>query len=685
MIQIKINNQNYKTSEEKTILEAALENDVYIPNLCYHKDLKPEGACRLCIVKINNRNGLIPACATKVKADMSVITHDDEIIQKRRNILWLILSEYPFKIDKKSELYEVVNHIGAKQWMKQFSSIYKNFNVIKDQPLFIRDLNKCIFCNRCIRVCQDLRGIYAIGAVNRGWLSIVNTPYQKTLKDADCKFCTACVEVCPTGALEDKVEFDDHDKKEKLIPCSAVCPAGIDVPEYIELIAEKKYQQSLEVIREKVPFPHILGIVCPHPCEGECRRKGVNEAISIRELKRFVAEKDNERWKKKIKKSKKTGKKVIVVGSGPTGLTSAYYLSCLGHDVEIYEALSKPGGMLIAGIPRFRLPENIVMKEINHIVEQGVKIKPNSRIDSLYELLNKNPDAILLAMGATIGAAMNIAGEFEERKSVFDGIKLLEKINFGEDVSLGNHVVVVGGGNVAIDVARSAVRLGVEHVHILYRRTREEMPAFKEEIELALEEGVQINYLTAPISILGEDERLVVKCSKMKLGLPDESGRRRPMRIKGSEFNIIVDSLISAVGQKPDLAPDFDIKKNESGYILVDENFKTSQNTVFAAGDVVTGPSTVIECIQQGRDAASKIDEFLGGGGDIIQNFVEREKKNPFMGSEKKFAYKKRLKGEYIPLQARIDNFIQVEQTLTEDKALLEARRCLKCHYRFDL
>ncbi len=686
VMKITVNGKKIEAKLDSTVLEAALEAGIYIPNLCYHPDLPAIGACRLCIIEIEGIKGFSAACTTKVKEDMVVHTNSSKIQQLRRYILWLILSEHPQDVIESSQLKKVLDWVGLKEVLPDFIPKSKNLPLIASEPLFIRDLDRCILCERCVRMCQDVRGIGAIGLAWRGIDTIVSTGFSPSLKDSGCKFCRACVEVCPSGALVDKEVYSEQECRAKLLPCKDSCPAGIDVARYLRLIAEGRFQDSLEVIREKVPFPHVLGCVCTHPCEDACFRGEVNEAIAIRALKRFVAERDSGRWRSKVEITPDTGKKIAIVGSGPCGLTAAWFLRKLGHSVTVFESSSKAGGMMRTAIPEYRLPRDILDKEIKDIINLGINLKVNTKIISLDELFKeqKGFDAVFVAIGASCGIKMGISGEDDTR--VLEGLALLKAINCGESVDIAGDIAVVGGGNVAIDVARSVLRTGAKSVTILYRRTRNEMPALEEEITEALEEGVKIDFLIVPQKVLPGKNKLNIECIRVQLGEPDASGRRRPVPVEGSEKVLEFDRLVMAIGQKPLVDEKFDLALNKKGYIAVEEEmFLTSKKGVFSGGDVVTGPDSVIGAIQAGRSAAMAIDKYLGGKGEIEQKFILDEKEADCLGREDGFADRKRAIMDTLTVKKRVSNFSQVECGFDKEKALKEAERCLRCQLRLTI
>ncbi len=685
MIKLTVDRKEIKAKEGQTVLEAATDNGIYIPNLCYHPNLKPIAACRLCIVEIEKMKGFPTACTTKISEGMVVKTNTEELQNLRKNLIWLILSNYPKDIPPSCDLKKVIDYVGVNEILKNYTPKESDLPIYSEDPLFTRDLDKCILCGRCVRMCQEIRGVGAIGLINRGIDTFVGTTKDSSLKDSGCKFCRACVEVCPSGALTDKEREKGEEKtrEEKLIPCKAGCPAHTDIPRYVRYIAEGRYHDSLAVIRSKFPFPYSLGLVCNHPCEDECSRTEINEPISIRELKRFVAERDEGKWKERLKIAKPTGKKVAIVGAGPSGLTAAWFLRLKGHDVTVFEMLPKAGGMLKAGIPDYRLPPTVLESEIKEIENIDVKIKCNTKIESTNELIRTEFDAVYLAMGAPKGWSMGIEGEDDPR--VLDGIETLRKINFGEDTDLKGDVGVVGGGNVAVDIARSSLRKGAKSVKIIYRRTKKEMPAYAHEIEDALDEGVEILILTNPTRIIKDKDKLKVECIKMELGEPDKSGRRRPIPIEGSEFILELDRLIFGIGQSCD-AEGFGVKLNKRGRVIAEEKTqKTSKKGVFAGGDLVTGPQTVIWAVQGGRLAAKSIDKYLGGDGEIDQRLYPEDEADPYIGREEGFADRKRREITKIPVCDRIPGFNQVEQCLCEEDAKKEAQRCLKCQLRLQI
>ena len=385
------------------------------------------------------------------------------------------------------------------------------------------------------------------------------------------------------------------------------------------LIAAGKFPEALKLIKRDNPFPIVCGRVCNHPCEAACKRGEVDQPIDIMHLKQFVADLDlraETRYIPTVKEKK--GKKVAVVGAGPAGLTAAYYLAIEGYDVEVFEALPVAGGWLSVGIPEYRLPKDVLKAEIKVIEELGVQIRLNTAIgkDIPFEKLRKEYDAVFIGCGTVLSSKLDVPGE--ELQGVVHGVDYLKRINLGEKVSLGNRVAVIGGGNVAMDAVRTAVRTGSKEVFILYRRSRAEMPAAPEEVEEAIEEGVRMEFLVAPVRILGEAGKVTgIECIRMELGEPDASGRRRPLPVKGSEFTIACDSIVPAIGQAADLAfvpKETGIAINKWNTFDVDAvTYATNVPGIFAGGDVKRGPATVVKAVYAGKEAAVSIDRYLKG------------------------------------------------------------------------
>jgi formate dehydrogenase beta subunit len=456
----------------------------------------------------------------------------------------------------------------------------------------------------------------------------------------------------------------------KIAPCQEACPAGIDVPRYIRHIRQRDFDGALAVIRERIPFPAVCGHACVHPCEAKCARIQYDEAVAIRMLKRAADEKSRGVLTYERKKSA-TGKRVAVIGSGPCGLTAAYYLSGLGHAVTVFESLPKAGGMLRYGIPGYRLPNDVVDREIAAIQQRGVEIVTASPVASAPELLGKGYDAVLVASGAWKAVKMGIEGE--NLSPVMDGIAFLKDVNTDVVTAVGKKVVVVGGGNSAIDAARASVRMGAK-VILLYRRNREDMPASADEVAEAEEEGVRMEFMTAPVRIL----RGKIICMRMAPGPLDDSGRPKPVPIAGSEFPLTCNTVIMAVGQTAD-AETLNVPKNQNGTAKVDSEAATPIPGIFAAGDAATGPSTIIDAIAQGRLACAAIDRYLGGEGKIDREVLQDG--NEWLPEEMPRGTARPVPVR-LPLKKRRTGFELVESGYDEETAAAEAQRCLACDIR---
>lgn len=469
-------------------------------------------------------------------------------------------------------------------------------------------------------------------------------------------------------------------------PCKAACPAGLDVQRYIDLIAAEEFKQALSVVREKITLPGVICRVCPRFCEPECNRGQLDEPIAINALKRFVVDYAAKVGEEEIVPQPRTKEeKVAIIGSGPAGLTAAHDLVKLGYGVTIFEALPIPGGMLAVGIPEYRLPKQILQADIEAIGKLGVDIKLNSPVGknglTLAGLSEQGYKAIFIAIGAHRSVKLNIPGE--ELQGVYHGVVFLSDVNTMKDVKVGERVAIIGGGNVAIDAARTALRLGAKETFILYRRSSQEMPARKEEVEAAEDEGVKIHYLAAPVKIVGKNGKVAaIECTRMELGAADDSGRRRPIPIKGSEFLIDADMVIPAIGETPDLTllpADSKFNITPRGTLEVDPgNLATNVPGVFAGGDAVTGSATVIEAIAAGRKGAIFIDRYLRG-----ESLAYKEELPLTVTIEDEDVEGVRKQSRQmmptLPLKERIRSFNEVELGLTKNAAVLEASKCLQC------
>ncbi len=475
--------------------------------------------------------------------------------------------------------------------------------------------------------------------------------------------------------------MSDHDGDCKG-PCHLGCPAHTDVQGYVKQIALGDDRKAVEIIKDKIPLPASIGRVCPHPCENDCRRQHVESPLSIAYLKAFAADKDmasGDPFKPTVAAA--TGKRVAIVGGGPAGLSTAYHLAVKGHDVTVFDMMPEMGGMLRYGIPEYRLPKAVLAAEVAAIADLGVELKNNVKVgtDITLDALRQQYDAVLVAVGAWKSTGIGCEGD--KLSGVVGGIDMLKEVNLGGRPDLGKNVAVVGGGNVAMDACRTAVRLGAEHVYVIYRRTRAEAPAEDLEIEEALEEGVDFKWLTNPAEIIGQNGKVTqIKLQIMELGEPDASGRRSPVPVEGKFEILDVDTVISAIGQRCALEGFEALELTRKGTIVADEAVcSTNLPGVYAAGDATNrGPSIAVRAIGEANDAAAAIDAYLNG--------IELNTRTPFYSkrnvSDIDFGvYEKKDRAEMSckdPAYRR-GNFDAVINGFTEEQARAEAGRCLEC------
>lgn len=564
MLNLTINGKNITVEEGTTILQAAKDNGIYIPTLCYDDAVKVYGACGLCVVEAEGIPKLLRSCSAKCSEGMVVNTESKRVVQSRKIAMELLMSAH----------------------------------------------------------------------------------------DGDC-----------------------------VAPCQLNCPARTDCQGYVGLIANGEYEAALKLIKNKVSLPASIGRVCPHPCETACRRGKVDEAINIAQLKAFAADMDLNSDSYLPEKNAPTGKKIAIIGGGPAGLTAAYRLAISGHEITVYDMMEKMGGMLRYGIPQYRLPKEVLDKEIAIIEKLGVKMINGVKLgkDFTVASLKAQNDAVIVAVGAWKSSSMRTPGE--ELDGIYGGIDFLRAVVLKQEINIGNKVVICGGGNTAMDACRTAVRLGAKEVYCVYRRTRNEMPAEDIEITEAEEEGVQFKFLTNPISFNGKDGKVKsVTLQLMELGEPDASGRRRPVAIEGKTEELDVDSVIVAIGQKLVNEDVSELKLTDRGNIEADiDTFKTNIEGVFAIGDATNrGASIAIEAIGEANRCALSIDAYLNGE-DIETRvpYISRrdEELIDFQSKEKCPARKPKV----LSAAERKNNFDEVCLGYTEEDAKAEASRCLEC------
>ncbi|MFX0124174.1 MAG: FAD-dependent oxidoreductase, partial [Candidatus Hodarchaeota archaeon] len=725
---ITINDTKIESKKGVTILEAAQAAEIYIPRLCTHPDLPPsqdlkpvesiyqgdlqyhnddslalqtyEG-CQLCVVRIEGTQELVTSCNTLIQENMIIWTDLPEIHDFRQERMMKILAKHPHAclicaqqegcsrepcstnvpVEERCcpklgrcELQKVAEYVGIRDDTPRYKP--QGIKILENEPLFIRDYELCIGCTRCVRVCQDVRGVNALGFIFLKGETIVGST-KPTLKESGCKFCGACVEVCPTGALSDK-DVLWAERESLLVPCRSTCPLGTDVPRYIRLIAEGKFGEAAAVIREKTPLPSVLGRVCFHVCETECRRGQLNDPIAICALKRFAIENDTGLWKSKAVNLPATGKKVAIIGSGPTGLTAAYYLAKNGHSTVVFEENSELGGMLRQGIPEYRLPREIIDKDLKYIKDAGVKFKTNIIVgrELTIDDLQQQYEVVFISIGAQQAKKLKIEGI--GLRGVLWGLEFLKDASKGSKVHIEKRVLVIGGGGVAMDVALTALRLGANEVQVACLESREEMPAHEWEIQEVLDENIALHCSWGPKKIIGEKEQVdkveLVRCTEVF----DEKGRFNPTFDETSLKTIETDMVILAIGQNPDLTvlgTKTSVQTSPSGLINVnDVNLSSNENGIFAGGEVIKGPLSVVEAIEMGRKAASSIDRYLGGSGNIDEALIESDTPNPWLGREEDFFDRNRSQMPCLPLKDRISSFNEIELGLNRNMAIEEAK-----------
>ena len=739
-VSIEIDGRRVEASPQMTLLAAARAAGIYLPSLCSHPFLpvdplpssdrvyrglesicprlpEPVSGCGLCLVEVDGEANCLQACKTPVLPGMTVRASTAQLRSLRQQNLSRILATHPHACltcaqrhgcsrtqcssnvpeterccDQLGhcELEKVAGYVGIAGDTPRYR--FAGLPVIRAEPLITRNYNLCIGCRRCVRACQQVRGAGALGYVWRGSEAVVGS-LEPTLEESGCKFCGACVEVCPTGALRDKIPWPDN----AVTPCRQACPVGIDIPAYVRLIAEGHMEKALMVIRQKVPFAAVLGRVCNHPCESACRRAQLNEPVAICSLKRSAA--DTVAWTADPPRQQPSGRRVAVVGAGPSGLTAAFFLVRKGHAVTVFEALPEPGGMLRYGLAEYRLPTAIVASEIDDILRTGVELRTNSPA-TLPELQQQGFDAIYLAAGASMSKKIPVKGA--DLPGVLWGLEFLRAARAGAKMDLHAPVVVVGGGNVAMDVARTALRLSGGPVYLACLESRSEMPAFQHDIEQALLEGITIHPSWGPQEIIGNGSVQAmefVRCTSVF----DEQKRFAPRFDPYQSMRLDANSVILAIGQTPDLsfvsgsaAASSPAGSSEKAAILesarvevkrgaiavAEDTLATGVSGVFAGGDVAGGFPAVAHAIAMGRKAAVSIDRYLGGNGEIDEPLAELSSTEEWLGRNKAFATQRRTTMPELPLSKRKKSFAEVELGFDYASAMAEAQRCFQCDLR---
>ena len=734
-----VNNVKVEAPKDSSVLEATRSAEIYIPSLCYHLDLPPsrrtkatnvvyrgsvqiagdavekefEG-CNLCLVEVEGQSELVPACDTLVVEGMRIYTDTERVREGRREKLRLILAKHPHAClicaQKEGcmrepcstnvplaerccskfgncELEKVADYIGIREDTPRY--VPANLPVIKDEPLFGRDYNLCINCTRCVRACQELRGVKALSFVYRNGEAFVGT-MAPTLKESDCRFCGACVEICPTGAFMDK-DVKAGEREQSLVPCKFACPAGVDVSRYVNLIAQGCYAGAVAVVMEKAPLLTVLGHTCARPCEKVCRSREVNEPIAICALKRFAADRIAELSVASVKTVSPTEKRIAIIGSGPAGLTAAHYLSRRGHSVTVFEAMPKLGGMMRYGVQEYRLPESVLEKDLKRVLSSDIDVKTNIAYQdglSLNELKSQGYDAVLIAIGLPKSRILNVEGS--NSPDVLGGLDLLRDVRLGKEVKVKERVLVVGGGNVAMDVALTSLRLGAKQVLVVCLEKWEEMPAFPWEVQQAVEEGVSIHNSWGVKRILVGDGNKVTGIELVRcVSVFDQERRFNPSFDESTTKTLEADMIVFAIGQASELKGLKGIealKFTKLGTLVVnDSTLETNLPSVFACGDIVKGPASIVDAVALGRKASAAIDRHLGGDGNVEEALIPLEKSSPWLGREEDFAFRRRAEMPSLPVDKRRGNFAEVELGFDEKAAIEEAKRCLRCDLRLQI
>jgi formate dehydrogenase beta subunit len=600
---------------------------------------------------------------------------------------------------------------------KGFLQFEEAFNFVPMIHEYVRQIQAKYCCGKCITGIKGSKLILltldriARGEGQESDLKILERMAEILNEAAKCSVCQSAGELLRDGLTHYRDHFEAAVRDglpasavrylgRISAPCMNACPCHINIPAYVEAILELRYNLSLNIIREEMPLPGVTGRVCPAPCEKACSVANMGDmAIPIKTLKRVAADYEfTHHLPVPLEPKELTEQPVVIIGAGPAGVTAAYYLNRLGHPVTVFETLPMSGGMVGVGIPPYRQPRDVLDREIGIIQDLGVKFVYGKRLGKDFKIDDLFKDgfkAVFLAIGSHKSLPMGIKGEERSIEGVFSGgIDFLREINLGREVTMGDNVVIVGGGNTAIDCARTARRLGAARVAIVYRRTEKEMPADPEEVEDTKEEGISFHFLTQPVEILEQDGKMVgLRCLRMELGEPDPSGRRRPVAIEGSEFDLEADVIIPAIGQASDLdflASDSGVGVGKRGTITVDPiTMMTSKPGVFAAGDVVSGPLTVVHGMAGGKRAARMIHEYLTTGSchpsaeqwmeDLIAS-IEKDSgvlvtaRTPSREGGPRPHRK-------LDVQERISNFTEVDSGFTHRSSFIEASRCLRCFH----
>lgn len=600
---------------------------------------------------------------------------------------------------------------------KGFLQFSERFNYVPMVAEYVTQIQARYCCGKCITGIKGSKLILmTLDRIVRGEgqesdLDVLNRMAEVLNDAAKCSVCQSAGELLKDGLTHFREHFLDAVKNgvpEDSIryvgsisaPCMNTCPCHINIPAYVEMLQELRYGEALEIIREEMPLPGITGRICPAPCEKACSVANMGDvAVPIKTLKRVAADYEMiHHLEPPFEKVALTGFPIAVIGAGPAGLAAAYYLNRLGHPVTIFEGFSESGGMVAVGIPPYRQPRDVLRREIGILCDLGVTVRQGSKLGvnfKIPDLFKEGFRTVFLGIGSHKSVHLGIKGEHDGIEGVFaGGIDFLRDINLGQDVRLGENVLIVGGGNTAIDCARTCLRMGAPKVAIVYRRTEAEMPADPEEVEDAREEGIEFHFLTQPLEIVERDRKMIgLRCIRMELGEPDKSGRRRPVPVTGSEFDIQADTLIPAIGQTSALdflSPEDGIEITRHATIKVDPStMMTSRPGIFAAGDVVSGPLTVVHALAGGKRAARMIHQYVTTGKCVPSESQWMEDLIAKLEEDHGVLVTARTPGREggtvsrikLDPRERISSFREVDSGLTQRSSFIEASRCLRCFH----